>query len=113
MLFTVSRFFLLGFGVLPALPRELDLLRLAEVEAWDEARCRGLFLDFFSSLDRLFFSFSFLLLLLFSSVSDSTDDDVNGEGDLVDQPDLDGLLVGRLFPLQASVVWPESLHLRQ
>ena len=113
-MFTVSRFFLLGFGVLPALPRELDLLRLAEVEAWEEARCcRGLFLDFFSSLDRLFFSFSFLLLLLFSSASDSTDDDVDGEGDLVDHPDLDVLLVGLLFPLQASVAWPESLHLRQ
>ena len=95
------------------LPRELDLLRLAEVEAWDEARCRGLFLDFFSSLDCLFFSFSFLLLLLFSSASDSTDDDVDGEGDLVDHPDLDVLLVDLLFPLQASVAWPESLHLRQ
>ena len=113
MLFTVSRFFLLGFGVLPALPRELDLLRLAEVEAWDEARCRGLCLDFFSSLDRLFFSFSFLFFLLFSSVSGSADDDVDVEGDLVDQPDLDGLLVGLLLLLQASVAWPESLHLRQ
>ena len=109
----MSRFFLLGFGVLPALPRELDLLLLVEVEVWDEARCRGLFLYFFSSLDRLFFSFSFLFLLLFSSASYSADDDVDGEGDLGDQPDLDGLLVGLLFPLQASVAWPESLHLRQ
>ena len=33
MIFTVSLFFLLGFGVLPAFPRDLllDLLRLAEV----------------------------------------------------------------------------------
>ena len=113
MLFTVSRFFLLGFGVLPALPRELDLLLLAEVEAWDEARCRVLFLDFFSSLDHRFFSFSFLLLLLFSSASDSADDDVDVEGDRVDQPDLEWLFVGLLFPLQASVAWPDSLHLRQ
>ena len=108
----MSRFFLLGFGVLPALPREFDLLRLAEVVAWEEARCcHGLCLDFFSSRDRLFFSFSFLFFLLFSSVSDSADDDVEAEGDLVDQPDWDGLLVVLL--LQASVAWPESLHLRQ
>ena len=111
----MSLFFLLGFGVLPALPREreLDLLRLADVDAWDEARCRGLCLDFFSSRDRLFFSFSVLFFLLFSSVSDSADDDVDAEGDLVDQPDLDGLLVGLLLLLQASVAWPESLHLWQ
>ena len=101
----MSLFFLLGFGVLPALPREreLDLLRLADVDAWDKARCRGLCLDFFSSRDRLFFSFSVLFFLLFSSVSDSADDDVDAEGDLVDQPDLDGLLVGLLLLLQASV----------
>ena len=109
----MSRFLLLALGVLPALPRELDLLLLAEVEAWDEARCRVLFLDFFSSLDRLVFSFSFFFFLLFSSASDSADDDVDGEGDLVDQPDLEGLLVGLLFPLQASVAWPDNLHLRQ
>ena len=100
----MSRFFLLGFGVLPALPREFDLLRLAEVVFWEEARCcRGLCLDFFSSRDRLFFSFSFLFFFLFSSVSDSADDDVDAEGDLVDQPDWDGLLVGLLLLLQASV----------
>ena len=110
----MSRFFLLGFGVLPALPREFDLVRLAEVVAWEEARCcRGLCLDFFSSRDCLFFSFSFLFFLLFSSVSDSADDDVEAEGDLVDQPDWDGLLVGLLLLLQASVAWPGSLHLRQ
>ena len=80
----MSQFLLLALGVLPALPRELDLLLLAEVEAWDEARCRVLFLDFFSSLDRLFFSFSLFFLLLFSSASDSVDDDVDGEGDLED-----------------------------
>ena len=109
----MSRFLLLALGVLPALPRELDLLLLAEVEAWDEARCRVLFLDFFSSLDRLVFSFSFFFFLLFSSASDSADDDVDVEGDRVDQPDLEGLLVGLLFPLQASAAWPDSLHLWQ
>ena len=109
----MSRFLLLALGVLPALPRELDLLLLADVEASDEARCRVLFLDFFSSLDRLFFSFSLFFLLLFSSASDSADDDVDGEGDLEDLPDLEGLYVGPLFPLQASVEWPDILHFRQ
>ena len=106
MLFTVSRFLLLGLGVLPALPRDLlfDLLRLAEV-FWEEARwCRGSFLDFFSSRDRLCFSLSFRFFFLFSSVSDSADEVVgeDAEGDLVDQPDWDGLLVGRLLLLHAS-----------
>ena len=61
-------------------------------------------MDFFSSRDRLFFSRSFLFFLFFSSVSDSPDD-VEGEdaeGDLVDQPDWLGDLVGLLLLLQAS-----------
>ena len=104
MIFTVSRIFLLVLGVLPALPRDLlfDLLRLAEVE---EARlCRGSFLDFLSSRDRLCFPRSFRFFFLFSSFSDSADDVVgeDAEGDLVDQPDWDGLLVGRLLLLHAS-----------
>ena len=104
MIFTVSRIFLLVLGVLPALPRDLlfDLLRLAEV-FWEEARwCRGSFLDFFSSRDRLCFSRSFLFFFLFSSVSDSADDVEGEDGDLVNQPDWEGLLVGLLLLLHAS-----------
>ena len=106
MVFTVSRFLLRGLGVLPALSRVLlfDLLRLAEV-FWEEVRlCRGSFLDFFSSRDRLCFPHSFRFFFLFSSFSDSSDDVVgeDAEGDLVDQPDWDGLLVGRLLLLHAS-----------
>ena len=105
-MFIVSQIFLLVLGVLPALPRDLlfDLLRLAEV-FWEEARwCRGSFLDFFSSRDRLCFPRSFRFFFLFSSFSDSADDEVgeDAKGDLVDQPDWDGLLVGRLLLLHAS-----------
>ena len=93
-------------SVLPALPRDLlfDLLLLADV-VWEDARlCRGSFLDFFSSRDRLCFPRSFRFFFLFSSFSDSADDEVgeDAEGDLVDQPDWDGLLVGRLLLLHAS-----------
>ena len=106
-MFTVSRIFLLVLGVLPALPRDLlfDLLRLAEV-FWEEARwCRGSFLDFLSSRDRLCFPpRSFRFFFFFSSCSDSADDEVGeeAEGERVDQPDWDGLLVGRLLLLHAS-----------
>ena len=106
-MFTVSRFLLRGLGVLPALSRVLlfDLLRLAEV-FWEEARwCRGSFSDFLSSRDRLCFPpRSFRFFFFFSSCSDSADDVVgeDAEGDLVDQPDWDGLLVGRLLLLHAS-----------
>ena len=81
-MFTVSRIFLLVLGVLPALPRDLlfDLLLLADV-VWEEARlCRGSFLDFFSSRDRLCFpprSFRFFFFL--SSCSDSSDELVVGK----------------------------------
>ena len=80
----VSRIFLFVFGVLPALPRDLlfDLLLLADV-VWEDARlCRGSFLDFFSSRDRLCFpprSFRFFFFL--SSCSDSTDELVVGEAE--------------------------------
>ena len=80
----VSRIFLFVFGVLPALPRDLlfDLLLLADV-VWEDARlCRGSFLDFFSSRDRLCFpprSFRFSFFL--SSCSDSADEVVVGEAE--------------------------------
>ena len=106
-MFTVSRIFLLVLGVLPALPRDLlfDLLRLAEV-VWEEARlCRGSFLDFLPSRDRLCFPpRSFCFFFFFSPCLDSADQVVGekGEGERVDQPDWLGLLVGLLFPLHAS-----------
>ena len=103
----VSRIFLFVFGVLPALPRDLlfDLLLLADV-VWEDARlCRGSFLDFFSSRDRLCFPpLSFRFFFFLSSCSDSADEVVGeeAEGECVDQSDWDGLLVGLLLLLHAS-----------
>ena len=101
----MSRIFLFVFGVLPGLPRDLlfDLLLLAEVE--DARLCRGSFLDFLPSRDRLCFPpRSFCFFFFFSPCSDSADEVVGeeGEGERVDQSDWLRLLVGLLFLLHAS-----------
>ena len=118
MLFTLSRFFFLGFGVRPALDlfsRELERPRdrsEAEVDlplVADEARRRVEFLFFFPSRDFLSFFFFFLLLL---SLEDDEEDSLVEEDDLALLACLDDGLEGGLRdpPLQASVAWPVRLQ---
>ena len=123
MLFTLSRFFFLGFGVRPALDlfsRELERprdLSEAEVElalVADEARRRVEFLLFLPSRDFLSLSFFFFLLLL--SLEDD-EDSLEEDDDLLLLVVLEDDLVVVLLepPLQAWVacpVRPQDSHLR-
>ena len=117
MLFTLSRFFRLGFGVLPALDlfsRELERPRArseAEVDfplvalVADEARRRVDLLVFFSSRD--FRSFFFFLLLLLS-LDDDEDESLEDDDDLAPLFCLEDVRVVDLLepPRHASVACP-------
>ena len=122
MVLTLSRFFLLGLGVLPAFvlfSRELERprdLSEAEVElalVADEARRRVEFLLFLPSRDFLSLSFFFFLLLL--SLEDD-EDSLEEDDDLLLLVLEDDLVVVLLEPpLQAWVacpVRPQDSHLR-
>ena len=115
MLFTLSRFFLLGCGVLPAFDlfsRELERPREAEVDfplvalVADEARCRVDLLFFFSSRD--FRSFFFFFFFLLRSLDDDDDESLEDDDDLAPLVCLEDVRVDDLLepPRQASVTCP-------